>query len=226
MNLQKDKTKMAAKDSKGTNSINIAEYFSGIPEGQTLIEISELNELQADTKRIKVINIDTIFDNIIKELLLSHFSQRDKTVKKLFDPNIGGPLVSLAHKAKLLYALGLIDKIARKDFEYIHKIRNKFAHSVDINFANTEVVKSVRKLSTVKDQTITAKNSYEFYQRALGKCVKSLIESRRQERLRQAVLQGIKKKTEVNKPKLLPIKLKKVKPIKLKKVKSALKKST
>lgn len=186
---------MAAKDNKGTNSINIAQYFSGIPEGQTLIEISELNELQADTKRISAINIDTIFDSFIKELLLSHFSQRDKTVEELFDTNIRGPLVSLTHKAKLLYALGLIDKIARKDLEYIHRIRNEFAHSVGINFTNTEVVKSVRKLSAAKDQTITAKNSYKFYQRALGKCVKSLIESRRQENLRQAMLQGIKKKT-------------------------------
>jgi len=133
MNLQKDKTKIAAKDSKGTNSINIAEYFSGIPAGKTLIDISKLNELQADTKRISAITIDTIFDNYIKKLLLSHFSQRDKAVEELFDTNIRGPLVSLTHKAKLLYALGLIDKIARKDLEYIHRIRNKFAHSVDEN---------------------------------------------------------------------------------------------
>ena len=187
---------MAAKDNKGTNSINIAQYFSGIPEGQTLIGISELNKLQADKKRISAIIIDTIFDSFIKELLLSHFSQRDKTVEELFDTNIRGPLVSLTHKAKLLYALGLIDKIVRKDLEYIHRIRNEFAHSVDINFTNTEVVKSVRKLSAAKDQTITAKNSYKFYQRALGKCVKSLIDSRRQENLRQAMLQGIKEKSQ------------------------------
>jgi len=173
----------------------VQKSLSGILEGKTLISISSLDSLKADAKRIDAINIDTIFDNFIKELLLSHFSQRDKTVEELFDTNIRGPLVSLTHKAKLLYALGLIDKIARKDLEYLHRIRNKFAHSVEASFADTEVVKFVRKLSTAKDQTITAKNSYKFYQRALGKCVISLIETSKQEAYRQAMLLKAKKKT-------------------------------
>ena len=225
---------MAAKDSKGTNSINIAEYFSGAPEGKMLIDIRSLNELLADTKRVQAINMDTIFDNMVKKLLLSHFSQQGKTVEELFDTNIRGPLVSLTHKAKLLYALGLIDKIARKDLEYIHRIRNKFAHSVEASFADTEVVKCVRKLSAAKDQEITERNSYKFYHKALGKCKKSLIEAFNQEMYRQAMLLEAKKKSKGKKPtplpiklkKVKPIKLKKVKPIKLKKVKSALKKST
>jgi DNA-binding MltR family transcriptional regulator len=192
---------MAAKGSKGTNRIHYAELFSGITEGIGPIAMSDvmscIDEMQVDVERINTINMDTIFDNIIKKLLLLHFSQRDKTVKKLFDPNIGGPLVSLTHKARLAYAMGLIDKIALNDLEHIRRIRNIFAHSIEASFADTEVVKFVRKLSTAKDQEITAKNSYKFYRKAVGKCSTSLDEATKQEIYRLSMLREVKKKAKV-----------------------------
>lgn len=186
---------MAAKGIKETNRFNIAKYFSDIPEGKTLISIGILDNLKADAKRIEVINWDTMFDKLIETLLLFRFSRQDKTVNGLFDPNARGPLVSLTQKAKLAYALGLIDKIARNDFEYMHRIRNIFAHSVKASFADTEVVKFVRKLSTAKDQKITAKNSYKFYEKAVGKCVAVYNKISKQEIHRLAMLLSAKKDT-------------------------------
>lgn len=124
--------------------------------------------------RITVLDWDTIFDNFLKYLLMLRFLRRDKAVKKLFEPSIGGPLVSLTHKARLAYALGIIDITALNDFENIHNIRNKFAHNTSMNFSNTEVLKLVKKLSTAKGKKVTAKNSFEFSNSTADKCTECL----------------------------------------------------
>ncbi len=185
---------MAAKSSKGPNYAELAEYFSGVPAGKTLVDLDELNKLLEDTKRVQVINWDTMFDHSLKNLLLIHFSRRNKNVQKLFEPSNGGPLVSLTHKARLAYALGIIDKTFLNDLEHIHKIRNEFAHSIEINFSDTKVLKFVEKLSTAKGHKVTAKNSHTLYKNANNKCLKSLKKVSQQEIYRQAMLQEAKKK--------------------------------
>ena len=167
--------------------------LSGIPEGKTLIDISSLDGLKADSKRIKVIDGDTFFDVCFKGLLILNFSQRGKEVRKLFDPSIGGPLVSLTHKARLAYALGLIDKTVMNDVVNIHKIRNEFAHSADASFTKTEVIKLVEKLSTADNHKVTARNSYKLYDSASVNCWTSFTEIIKQEVYRQAMLANAKK---------------------------------
>lgn len=151
--------------------MKINDLLSKIPEGQTLVDL--IDKLFEDEMRIGVINWDTFFDNNLKSLLMLRFSREDKAVKKLFEPSIGGPLVSLTSKARLAYALGIIDKTALNDFENIHNIRNKFAHNTKMNFANTEVLKLVKKLSTAKEGT--AKNSYDCFAIAIYKCLKYFL---------------------------------------------------
>ena len=87
---------------------------------------------KGDKKRIEALNWDIWFDETLKDLLMSHFSRHDKTVDILFEPN-NGALVSLTNKARLSYALGLIDKTLQNDFEQIHKIRNRYAHMISDN---------------------------------------------------------------------------------------------
>ena len=174
----------------------IAKYtklFSGVLEGKTLVSISSLGSLKADSKRVQVIDGDTLLDVCFKEILTLYFSQSDKNVMKLFEPSIGGPLVSLTHKARLAYALGLIDKTTMNDSEYMHKIRNEFAHSIDASFTKTRVIKLVGKLSTVKNHEVTARNSYRFYNSAIAKCWRSFSETFKQEANRQAMLKEVKK---------------------------------
>jgi len=152
---------MAAKGSKRPDYSKIAkipEYFPGMGTGKTLIDIHTLDNLRNDSARIGVIIKDTIFDAVLRGILMLYFPQGDEAVKKLFEPSIGGPLVSLTHKARLAYALGLIDKTGLNDFEHIHKIRNEFAHSTEMSFANATVVRYVQKLSTAKGRKVTGKN--------------------------------------------------------------------
>jgi len=93
------------------------------------------------------------------------FSGRTKEVEKLMNST------NMVQKARLTYILGLIDKTVLNDLEQIHNIRNIFAHSFKASFADTKVLKFVRKLSTAKGQEVTAKNSFEFHLSARNKCM-------------------------------------------------------
>ena len=186
---------MAAKDITDLSYAELmkhAHLFSGIPKDKKLIDINEFNKFQKHDMRINVLDWDTIFDDYFKYILMLRFSKKDKDVKKLFEPSIGGPLVSLIHKARLAYALKIIDKTALNDFENIHNIRNKFAHNAEMNFDNTEVLKLVKKLSTAKGKKVTAKNSYECFSSVTSKCVKCLKEASQQEFYRLAAIKSLK----------------------------------
>ena len=163
---------MAAKESKRADH----DLFSVILEGLETIKGASPDKLFEDKKRVEVITWDAFFDNYLKFSLVMHFSrnENDKNVKELFDPN-RGPLVSLPTKARIAYALGLIEQTTLDDLKQIRKMRNKFAHSIKINFADKEIVGIVKDLSTVDDKNnVTAKNSYKFFKSALEKCEECL----------------------------------------------------
>jgi len=147
-----------------------------IEEGQ------ELQKAIEDRPRVRALNYDALFDQSLKLMLTTYFSKRDKAAQKLFDPSIGGPLASLTHKARLAYALGIIDKTALDDLLQLHKVRNIFAHSVDSSFSDTEVWKECQKLSTTRGRKVTGKDSLECYERSVGTIVKYITQKLQQER--------------------------------------------
>jgi len=139
----------------------------------------EIMNKMEDAERMQVLNRDTMIDSNLKDLLLLFkFSRDDEEVEELFHPNRGA-LSSLTNKARLAYALDLIDKPTLIDLRNIHSIRNKFAHSTDMDFDNDEVVKLVRKLSTAEDKEkkkpITMKSSFELYSTASKACSKAVL---------------------------------------------------
>ena len=126
-----------------------------------------INKME-DAERMQVLNMDTMIDLTLKDLLLFQFSREEKEVEELlFHPNKGGPLSTMTNKAKLAYALGLIDKPTLNDLKKIHNIRNVFAHNTDMNFENDEVLQNVRKFSSVKGKgkrkPVTLRNSFDLY---------------------------------------------------------------
>jgi len=180
---------MAEQGTKGIDHatlIRVVEQFLAKQAGKKLIDIDELKKLEGDSKRIGVLINDTIIDELLKRILTLRFSRNDKNVKKLFQSDISGPLVSLTHKSRLAYALGIIDKKVLNDFENAHKIRNEFAHGIEADFADVEVLKHVANLSIGKGHKVTATNSYVFYVRTIKACFESLVEAHRLEVYRQA----------------------------------------
>ncbi len=183
---------MAKKEKKPPSYYELLQKHEAIkllPKGTRLIDDDEFKELQRDSVRIIALDWDTLFDDGIRVFLqkLQFTKSEDKIVKKLFDSSIGGPLVSLTNKVRLAYALGLIDKTLESDLEQIHKIRNEFAHKVDIRFDNEAVIQLVKKLSTAKEQKVSANNSFTFYKAALKVCAKGIIEAIRKSSSRSKI---------------------------------------
>lgn len=180
---------MATKGSK-PDYTKIASYFTDIPEGSTTINIGRLEKLFTDEMRVEALNWDAFFNDLLKDLLTLHFVQRDKEVETLMQN------INMAKKARLAYALGLIDRTSLNDFVRIRNIRNKFAHRIGATFADTDICKECKGLSTAKDKkTVTVKNSYKFYISALKVCLTRGAEAAKQEVNRQAMLLKMKKKT-------------------------------
>lgn len=91
-----------------------------------------------------------------------------KVVKGLLDGEHHGPLSSFAAKAKVAYALGLIDKQTKEDLDYIRKIRNKFAHSVKpISFQDRPIREYCNKLSTAKRNKDKTQRLTSIYNQAI-----------------------------------------------------------
>ncbi|GAH01588.1 unnamed protein product [marine sediment metagenome] len=133
-----------------------------------------MNKME-DAERMQVLNRHTMIDSHLKDLLLFQFSREEKEVEELlFHPNKGGPLSTMTNKAKLAYALGLIDKPTLNDLRKINNIRNVFAHNTDMNFENDQVLQHVRKFSSVKGKgkrkPVTLRNSFDLYTAACKEC--------------------------------------------------------
>jgi len=117
---------------------------------------------------VNTITWDCVLEFFLEDLLKQTFSQQSKKVAGLFD-------CSMIQKAKFAYAIGLIDKTTLGDLKLINDIRNKFAHSIDISFADSKVRNKCKGLSTAKGHTVTASNAYKIYKNAVNQCQKNII---------------------------------------------------
>lgn len=159
----------------------------------------QIMEKMEDAKRMEVLNRDTMIDTSLKDLLYFQFSREEKEVDELlFDPQ-RGTLATMTSKAKLAYALGLIDKTTLNDLGKIHNIRNRFAHNTDMNFESDEVHKEVRKLSIAKGKKKSVWNSYKLYNTASKACSSTVLKAVVKEVNKVSERIKIKKKKKVKK---------------------------
>ena len=122
------------------------------------LEPEKVQKLLEDSKRGDIIIGDIKFDILLKALLIPNFSRFDEEVEKLLD------LLNIAQKARLAYALKVINKTTLNDIIRMHDIRNRFAHHFNMSFTDTEIIKKCKKLSTaVKGDRFTATNAEKFY---------------------------------------------------------------
>lgn len=134
-------------------------------------ELRESQKAVENEEWVKAITLDCWLDSLLENLLERAFSQQSKKVAGLFDCNI-------LQKAKFAYALGLINKTTLRDLKLINKIRNTFAHSRNTGFADPEIQKKCKGLSTAKGHKVTAKTSYKIYKDAANRCRKNIIISK------------------------------------------------
>jgi DNA-binding MltR family transcriptional regulator len=134
--------------------------------------------LSAESVRlIKVLDKGTDFTVVIVGLsyldaclasLLSRHFRSGSTADELLDSN-KGPLGALVTKAKLAYALGLIDKPFLHDILVLAELRNVVAHShAELNFEESAVRAQCERLSLIttltrldKDEPLLNKEQYQ-----------------------------------------------------------------
>lgn len=155
---------MAVRDSKSGKKINMKAKGRLVPGKQW-------ERAMKDEERADAIVGDIGLAIFLATIIEGTFPKRTKDVKKLMD----NPNINMALKARLAYILGLIGETVQNDLLKIHEIRNKFGHDFKASFAHTEVLKLVKKLSTAKDQTVTAKNSHKLYEDAGKTCVDHIV---------------------------------------------------
>lgn len=76
-------------------------------------------------------------DRLLGEMLAKYFVDDDKESGKLLAPD--GPLGPFGARITACYCLGLIGKTVTSDLRLVAKIRNRFAHEVQIDFPDQRI---------------------------------------------------------------------------------------
>ncbi len=86
----------------------------------------------------KAVSLPVTLENLLEQLLRSHMRPDPKTLGEMFRPS--GSLGSFGARVKMAYVLGYLDHSVQRDFLTIGKIRNAFAHRIEIKtFEHSEV---------------------------------------------------------------------------------------
>jgi DNA-binding MltR family transcriptional regulator len=117
-------------------------------------------EFEKETDRGAAIFATSLFDEALKNLLLSFFAPSTGSYDELFDgPN--APLSTLNAKITLSYRLGLLSNRFVRDLNLIRKIRNEFAHNIQgCDFNHTSIFSRVQELDK-SSQTVSKINIME-----------------------------------------------------------------
>jgi len=136
---------------------------------------ANFNDLMKSNDRSIAISGACTVDLYLGLLFTAVMVNDPKVVKGLLDGERHGPLSSFAAKAKVAYALGLIDEQTKEDLDYIRKIRNKYAHSVKaISFQDSPMREYCNKLSTAKRNKDKTQRLTSIYNQAIQENIKRI----------------------------------------------------
>jgi mannitol operon repressor len=94
--------------------------------------------IREESDRGRVLLACGMFDVQLKKLLLAYFQAGTVATELLDDAN--GPLGTLSARISLAYALGLISEDEYHNLTLIRRIRNDFAHDLDVSFGSQSVL--------------------------------------------------------------------------------------
>lgn len=106
-----------------------------------LADCDELESFyQHDSNRAVAVVWPAIVENRLTDLLRLALVPEPKEFRELFDP--GKAIGNFGTKIRLAYLCGLIDKSTCNDLRLLAKIRNKFAHEVNVKDFEEEPIKN------------------------------------------------------------------------------------
>lgn len=120
-----------------------------------LSELAQADESASHDRTLAIVGAvyleDALRGAISKHLMPSRLSTTGATI---FEDE-QAPLQSISARARMAYALGIIDEIQRKDMTIIRSIRNAFAHSSDgFTFKHPDIAAAVGSLEVLKNTNL------------------------------------------------------------------------
>jgi len=104
-----------------------------------------LNEFEKESPRAAAIMGCAYLDSLLNELLRSRLIKDESLFKKVIDN------LTYERRIILCYLTGIIRKIEKDDLIIINKIRNKFAHDINLNsFEEDDVPAQIDNISMIK----------------------------------------------------------------------------
>lgn len=98
----------------------------------------ELAFYQHDSNRAVAVVWPTIVENRLSDALRAYMRKDKKVAQKMFEQN--GALSNFGNKILLGYMLGLYEDDLRHDLDQLRRIRNSFAHKVEITTFETSPI--------------------------------------------------------------------------------------
>ena len=121
-----------------------AEYMD--EDFEKLLNFTQLFSYEHDNDREIVIIGCAYLESVVGDILKAYLVDDPKEAKAILDSGVGA-LSSFVQKARMLYLLGLINKTIFADLKTVAKIRNIFAHNIDVDFSDNNVTDLCKNLS-------------------------------------------------------------------------------
>ena len=90
-----------------------------------------LKEIKTGSDRVAGIVTPAFLEELLTTVLRNHLRQDIELLKNIFKP--GGALGDFGVKIDIAFLVGIISDEATKDLHRIRKIRNEFAHKIDLD---------------------------------------------------------------------------------------------
>lgn len=120
-----------------------------IPKGNQSLNVKQLERMalavHGESERGVVLINATILDELLRRLIESYVVEHSD-VKKLTQ-GFNAPIGSFHSRILLSFGIGLIPEDEYKQLDLIRKIRNEFAHKIDVSFKSQSVLSHCGSLS-------------------------------------------------------------------------------
>lgn len=104
---------------------------------ERVLQFAQLFDYTEPNDRAIVIVGSAFLDALLTDMLTNFLVDDAKEVRRLVQPE--GALGSFGARISACYCLGLIGETIQSDLRLIAKVRNRFAHEVDIHFTDPRI---------------------------------------------------------------------------------------
>lgn len=122
---------MNDKNLRGVTSDPGSPVIRGFDLVTALREFTILFQQENNDRAVAIIG-PAFLDSLLEQVLTNFLIEDEREVSRLL--SYDQPIGSFGNRTSMAYCLGLIEKTVRDDLRLVGKIRNRFAHRLDVTF--------------------------------------------------------------------------------------------